>query len=214
MERVTDLADAYKVMGDNLIGFKEISSSKLLSTFLSLSNAENCNFVPYNIDELIKVKDSHLLILVIPSFRDGSNLKFNHFRNFFGLNPDYSEPCFYNQDWYLNEVFYCNSTLDFSWCLISKEISIETRGQIPSKNQFGSSLLSALQYTYIFFIHFVLNGFPIWQYDYIWTSDYDDSNDQIYVGRYTDINHNNKNGFSIHRHLSIKKNYGTINAIR
>ena len=37
------------------------------------------------------------------------------------------------------------------------------------------------------------------------------NSDQIYVGRYIDPIKINKNGFSIHRHLKIKNNYGISN---
>ena len=50
----------------------------------------------------------------------------------------------------------------------------------------------------------------LWNYDYVWCKDRDNTGDQIYVGRYTDPDGINADGFEIHRHLSIKKSYGAL----
>jgi hypothetical protein len=135
--------------------------------------------------------------------------KSRHFRDFFGFDPEIKEPCFYNQDWYVNENFYLKSSLKFEWLFVEKKISENSRGVEPSTlNQSEFRLHSALTFTYIFFIYYLTNNNILWENDYVWCSDYDTNQDQIYVGRYIDPNKINKNGFSIHRHLKIKNNYG------
>ena len=54
-------------------------------------------------------------------------------REALGFNPEKSEPCFYNQDWYLKENFAAEKTLDFKWYLISKNLNKESRGKDPEK---------------------------------------------------------------------------------
>ena len=55
--------------------------------------------------------------------------------------------------------------------------------------------------------YYLVNKEILWPNDYIWCNTYDSSGDQIYVGRYFDPLSLSKPGYSIHRHLSIKKNY-------
>ena len=50
----------------------------------------------------------------------------------------------------------------------------------------------------------------LWPNDYIWCSDTDSHNDQIYVGKIIDNDNLSKTDFSVHRHLSVKLNYGSI----
>ena len=45
---------------------------------------------------------------------------------------------------------------------------------------------------------------------FIWCNDVDANGDRIYVGRYFDPLGISKNGFSVHRQLRIKNNYGCI----
>ena len=63
---------------------------------------------------------------------------------------------------------------------------------------------------YLFFLNYAVNKTILWQNDYVWCSDLDSNGDNIYVGRYYDINKVSKDGFSIHRHLKLKSNYGSI----
>lgn len=215
MERIPNINDAYRIMGQNIIGCNEILTNKTLKSFIQIKS-KSLNFpIPYSIETLEKFKDTHFLILIIPDYIDGSPLKFIHFRNLYGIDPSISEPCFYNQDWYLNEKFYLNTNLELSWKLISKDLNDVTKSLLPNEQSMkDNNVLPALFYTYIFFIYYSIKKLPLWEFDYIWTSDFDSNNDQIYVGRYYDISKYNKNGFSIHRHLKIKNNYGLLNCIQ
>ena len=53
----------------------------------------------------------------------------------------------------------------------------------------------------------------LWRHDFIWCDDSDHNGDRIYTGRYIDPNGINKNGFNIHRHLSIRPCYGAAPVI-
>jgi hypothetical protein len=217
MERITDLDYACKIMGKNIIGPNELEKVNKIELLLNSKffSSETVKNVPFSSDLLFKNKDSHLLVLIIPEYHNSVKLKFEHFRDHFGSDPDLKEPCFYNQDWYVNEEFYKSSTLELKWVLVQKRISEKTRGLDPIKfRDENVSLMSALTSTYIFFINYILKKEVLWENDYIWCSDMDSNNDQIYVGRYFDSKKINKNGFSIHRHLKIKNNYGVSNIIQ
>lgn len=217
MERVTTLEEAYNILNGNLIGLREIKNSKRLQSFLNFANIsdDQVQNVPFCRDELSQKKETHLLILVIPDHISNKVLNLKHFRDFFGLDPEEQEPCFYNQDWYINEAFFTISTLKFQWLLVEKKISEKSRGIDPNIFENGVfQLNSALLFTYVFFIYYLTKNQILWENDFVWCSDYDTNNDQIYVGRYLDSNKINKNGFSIHRHLKIKNNYGVSNIIQ
>ena len=62
----------------------------------------------------------------------------------------------------------------------------------------------------LFFVVKLKNGFMLFENDYVWTSDKDVNGDIIYVAKYKDLLCVVKNGFEIHRHLSLKNNYSTI----
>ncbi len=217
MERVTTLEEAYNILGENMIGLKEIKNIQHLQSFFNFTNLseEIVQLIPFSKDELFQKKSSHLLILVIPEHSSKEKLNFQHFRDFFGFDPEIKEPCFYNQDWYVNENFYLKSSLKFEWLFVEKKISENSRGVEPSTlDQSEFRLHSALTFTYIFFIYYLTKNNILWENDYVWCSDFDTNQDQIYVGRYIDPNKINKNGFSIHRHLKIKNNYGISKIIQ
>ena len=207
MEGKTIITDAYNIMGKNIIGPNEIKNHAF--EFLDTSfNERNIPEVQFSNSTLYDVKDSHTLILVNPITINLSNINIKYFRDYFGCFPDVSEPCFYNQDWYLNESFYQEESLKYEWVLIKNDINEESRGKIP---KFIETLPSTLLCTYVFFLSYICLKRILWKDDYVWCNNFDNSNDQIYVGRYIDPNALNKNGFSIHRHLSIKMNYGFFN---
>jgi hypothetical protein len=138
--------------------------------------------------------------------KDGSHLTIKTLRNHFGITPDVSEPCFYNQDWYMNELFIDKSIND-AWFLIRKEVFDSSRAINPDLLSEKYHFPSAIQCVYFFFAMWYFRKEVIWEYDFVWCSDHDHNGDRIYVGKYRDIDGINKNGFSIHRHLSIKKCY-------
>ena len=116
-----------------------------------------------------------------------------------------------NQDWYLEEEF-AKVSLENRWYLIQKNIEDDTRGKEPnSKSELN--LPSAILCVYTFMIWWLLRGELLWPNDFIWCSDFDKHGDRIYVGKYLDTDKLERSGFSIHRHLSIKNNYGMIKSI-
>jgi hypothetical protein len=139
-------------------------------------------------------------------------------RSVFGWDPAKSEPCFYNQDWYLKEKFAKDINLDFKWYLIKKTVNKDTRGKNPedilrlfkNKESFPLTVLTA----FTFFAYYLLNkGEILWKHDFIWCSDKDANGDRVYTGRYLDPKNINKNGFNIHRHLSIGTCYGAVTQV-
>jgi len=165
------------------------------------------------------LKENQLLILGVSRAQDGEKLTINKMRETFGWDPQKSEPCFYNQDWYLREDFAQNKTLEDKWYLIKKEVAEETRGKEPEKiledlkekEQLPTAILTA----FTFFIYYLLTkGDILWKHDFVWCSDKDSNGDRIYTGRYLDPKKINKNGFNVHRHLSIKPCYGAIPQIK
>ncbi len=199
-------------MGKNFIGPFELNK---INEKMGLKNLENIlDTIPaidFSEEKLIQNKDTHLLILGNPFDLNGDPLNLMSLRNNFGINSQNYLPCFYNQDWYLAEPFMYESNINLRWYLISKDILSQTRGKDPQmllKNQI--SFPSALLCAYVFFAQFLYNNEILWENDFVWCNDLDSNGDQIYVGRYRDILGLTKDGFSIHRHLRIRDNYGTI----
>ncbi|HLC80877.1 MAG TPA: hypothetical protein VJG31_03840, partial [Candidatus Nanoarchaeia archaeon] len=174
--------------------------------------------IPYGTDFLKTLRGEYVLILGFPSDENKNPLTLNAMRSFYGLEPTVKEPCFYNQDWYLNEDFAGKTTLEFKWYIIRKKVIEETRGKRPEEimetiknvRGFPSAILTA----YTFFLCYFLNKEKLWENDFLWCSDKDGNGDRIYTGRYTDPRGINKNGFNIHRHLSIRPVYGLAPQIR
>lgn len=178
----------------DLFGKYLFGVDELKNIFKNINSIE----IPYDIEYLTKYKDTHILIL-------GSNVSIKNMLPMFNMNPDY-QPCFYNQDWYLNEEF-INKKLENKWYLVRKELKPESRGKLPDNN---SNLSSAVLLTYTFFANYIINNEILWKHDFIWCSDVDHNDDQVYVGRYLDPDKINKDGFNIHRHLKIKNNLGIL----
>ena len=129
------------------------------------------------------------------------------------MNPDVSEPCLYNQDWYLKEDF-IDVNLHTRWFLVKKDVFDESRAVAPEelisqKLNFPSAILCA----YTFFAYYYARNEYLWWHDFVWCSDTDHNGDRIYVGKYHDVDGVNKNGFSIHRHLGLRSCYGSVNYI-
>lgn len=209
MERTTTLKDAKKVLGHNFIGPEELIKIKEKMPIADPKRYGPIPTIPYSLKSLKKLQKDHLLVLGIPKITLCS------LRNFFGVAPDVSQPCFYNQDWYLKEKFANETTLDYKWYLISKKVVRQTRGKSPDviKKKMGKNekFPSAILTAYVFFANFLLSGGEIlWKNDFLWCADKDSNGDQIYTGRYIDPKRINKNGFNVHRHLSIRPCYGYV----
>ena len=163
----------------------------------------------------VKTTESHSPFLIkvdIPIKLCGKPLSLMNMVDIFGTNPKEYEPCFYNQDWYVNEPFANNSLETPSSFTIASNIPENQIGFLPDQHTL-KALPSAVELTFIFFVFYLKYGIVLWKNEYLWTSDYDMEGDQIYVGRYFDQYGLAANGFSIHRHLSIKKNYGYLKTI-
>ena len=206
MERGVSIVEAKEIFGSNFIGPLE-SEGFVKRLNIDVFNGKYPD-ISYSLEDLVvHSQRGALLVLIYNKTREGKSISLPMMRDIFGLDPKISEPCFYNQDWYLNERFYLDETLTFEWRIIYPNILHASRGQVPSQDDL-SSLPSALLCSYVFFICFFYNNNIIWKNDYVWCSDIDSGGDRIYVGRYFDPKGLNKNGFSLHRHLSIKMNYG------
>lgn len=209
MERTTAINEAKAVMGSNFIGTHELT---LIVDKISINVPKEIPSIPFSLEELKNKQIDYILILGTSYMQNGSPLSLKTLRDYFGVDPLISEPCFYNQDWYLKEEFF-NKQLDNKWYLIRKSIIDETRAQNPDYPALKISFPSAILCAYTFFVYWFYSAKHLWGNDYIWCSDHDHNGDRVYIGRYIDPNGINKNGFSIHRHLAIRNNYGCINAL-
>jgi hypothetical protein len=213
MERTTNLDRAKKIMGKNFIGLSELLSvQKDMGIFIPDELAGKLPEVNFPEGLLSNCRDEYLLILGSPYYKDETPLTIKKMRDHFGFNPELGEPCFYNQDWYINEDFF-NKQLDYKWYLLRKSVIDETRAKDPDSVTLKILFPSAVLCAYMFFVCWHHFHEPLWSKDYIWCSDHDHNGDRIYVGRYIDPHGINKNGFSIHRHLSISNIYGCINVL-
>lgn len=199
-------------MGPNFIGPEELQK---ISDKLKIADPFKSSIpkVPFSLDYLNKINKDYILILGVTKSSDGEKLTINKLRSTFGYDPNQSEPCFYNQDWYLKEEFANNKTLDFKWYLIKKNVIKNSRGKNPenirkdlkTKENFPLAILTAFTFLAYYLIN---NGQILWEHDFIWCADKDKNGDRIYTGRYLDPQKINKNGFNIHRHLAIRSCYG------
>lgn len=203
-------------MGNNFLGLEEISPLKE-RLGLSIPSHWVASAPPIHFTDTVlkEHSESHVLVIGIPWALDGSPLTINAMRTHFGTDPSAAEPCFYHQDWYLRERFAAVNSFDAKWYLIRKEVLEKFRGREPTyDNQFhGLKLPSAVLCAYVFFVYYLVRSERLWDLDYIWCSDTDENGDQIYVGRYSDSNGINKNGFNIHRHLRIRSHYSAIDLV-
>lgn len=207
-----DYREARRIMGTNFIGPDELST---------IAKEMNCRVpvripsIPYSAALLKKVATDHILILGTSKTRDGRPLTLNAMRAVFGWNPAAHEPCFYNQDWYLKESFARSTALQDRWYLLRKDVSEKSRGVRPDVLQkklgSGERFPTAVLTCFAFFSwYFLRRGAMLWKHDFIWCRDRDKNGDRIYTGRYLDPKKINKNGFNVHRHLSIRPCYGMV----
>lgn len=209
-----DLIKAKNIMGGRFIGPEELE--KIAQDF-KIKKPSKINLaqptINYSEDSLNQIKNDYILILGIPLDWQNKPLTINQMRENLGIDPEKSEPCFYNQDWYLKEDFASKTTLDFQWYLIRKKVKEETRAKSPNNNQSllgeKESLPSAILTAFTFFAYYFLNNKRmLWKNDFIWCQDTDRNGDRIYTGRYIDSTGTNKNGFNVHRYLKIRSCYG------
>jgi hypothetical protein len=212
-----DFSEIKKIMGPNFIGPKELETiSSYLKIMPPTNFSEAISKIPFTIEQLKSIANTHVLFFGIPFHQNNEPVTINSLRDLFGTSPEIKEPCFYNQDWYLNEAF-ANASFEPKWYLLSKNIKDSSRGkEIDKQNKSISteSLPSAVLCVYFFFLNYFHSGKEfVFEYDYVWNSDLDANGDRIFIGKYRDRLGLNKNGIEIHRHLSIKPNYGTIEFI-
>ena len=199
------------VFGDHFLGKEELAP-----LFKALGFAEpdiQEKPVPYSQAVLEKAaKEGYILIYGVGRM-DGQAITLRFLRDKFGINPDVSEPCLYNQDWYLKEDF-MDVALDEQWYLIKKDVFEESRAVVPDElARGGMHFPSAILCAYTFFAYYFARKEYLWWHDFVWCSDTDHNGDRIYVGKYHDIDGVNKNGFSIHRHLALRSCYGSVNCV-
>lgn len=211
MERNATLDQAKEIMGRNFLGPKELLATKLF-LFSGMNSFIDIPDINFSCEYLKTKASTHILFLGISQISNEEPLTLNSLRRHFGIDPFKAEPCFYNQDWYLNEPFFNKNSMEFKWYLVRKKLNDTLDGTKPEsfeipKENYPSALLIA----YIFFCwYYHTKGQLLWENEYVWCSDLDSNLDRVYVGRYIDILGKNKNGFSIHRHLKLTKQYGFV----
>lgn len=200
----------------NLFGKNFIGKDELKPFFRSMGLGDvdvHEKPIEYSDSDLIRAAESGYILIYGIEEIDGQNITLRFLREKFGVNPDVSEPCLYNQDWYLKENF-MDIYLNTRWFLVKKDVFDESRAVAPEelisqKLNFPSAILCA----YTFFAYYYARNEYLWWHDFVWCSDTDHNGDRIYVGKYHDVDGVNKNGFSIHRHLGLRSCYGSVNYI-
>ena len=200
-----------QIFGVNYIGKKELKPLFKALGFGSVDIQESP--IEYSESDLQKAaKEGYILIYGIDRI-NGQNINLRLLRDKFGVNPDVSEPCLYNQDWYLKEDF-IDKSLNAQWYLIKKDVYEDSRAVMPGElTQRGLNFPHAILCGYTFFAYFYARNEYLWWHDFVWCCDTDHNGDRIYVGKYHDIDGVNKNGFSIHRHLALRPCYGSVNCM-
>jgi hypothetical protein len=209
MERGTTIAQARQLFGKNFIGAEELAS---LAERLPVRLPVEAPVIPYTPQELAPLVSDYLLLLGACAMSDGKPLNLLSLRERYGVTPDVSEPCFYNQDWYLKEDF-MKMPLENRWYMIKKTVFEDSRAGHPEALQHKYRFPSAALCAYAFFAWWFHAKEALWRRDFVWCSDADHNGDRIYVGKYHDVDGVNKNGFSIHRHLALRKCYGAVDEI-
>lgn len=209
MERTTSINEAKIIFGHNFIGPEELAMiAKKMGVVVPL----DIPLIDFDIKYLKERCGDYLLVLGLASLDNGESITLKSLREKFGSDPDIFEPCFYNQDWYLNEDF-INKELECRWFLIRKTIFNNSRAKLPEILVKEHSFPSAILCAYVFFIFWFCHNEVLWKDDFVWCDDVDRNGDRIYVGRYLDLSGGNRKGFNIHRHLSIRDNYGSVEVL-
>jgi hypothetical protein len=168
--------------------------------------------VPFSNDVCAAHKGTHILVFT-PRIKKFTLVGM---REAFGTDPSKSEPCMYDQDWYLKEEF-ASLPPDGKWHLVRKEVLEDARAKEPTdieKSLSGEVFPKAVTLAFTFFVWHFLHKEALWKHDFLWCSDLDHNGDRVYVGRYEDPTGVNKNGFNIHRHLSLRPAYSAAPEVR
>ena len=200
-----------KLFGKNFIGKEELKPLFKALGFGEVDIHEKP--IQYSDADLQKAANEDYILIYGVEHVEGQNITLRFLRDKFGVDPDVSEPCLYNQDWYLKEDF-MDRFLNNQWFLIKKEVFEESRAVMPGDlTQQGLNFPPAILCGYTFFAYFYARNEYLWWHDFVWCCDTDHNGDRIYVGKYHDIDGVNKNGFSIHRHLALRPCYGSVNCM-
>lgn len=202
----TDYAIAQSIMGKNLVLIDEIKCIEKMPFEVRCDE-----MIPYSQTILEERCEDYYLLPGASQFCDGHPVTIRSFVELFGKNPDISEPCFYNQDWYERESF-IDIQMNDKWYFIRKSVFSDSRAVQPEELIMKYSFPSAIECTYSFFVLWFVRHVKMWEYDFVWCKDLDHNGDRIYVGKYNDVDGMNKNGFSIHRHLGLRDCYGCIDS--
>lgn len=200
-----------QLFGVNYIGKEELKPFFKALGFEEVEIQEKP--VEYSDSDLQKAaKEGYILIFGVENI-NGQRITLSFLRDKFGVNPDVSEPCLYNQDWYLKEDF-MDVALNGQWYLIKKDVFEESRAVMPGDlTERGLNFPPAILCGYTFFAYYFAHKEYLWWHDFVWCCDTDHNGDRIYVGKYHDVDGVNKNGFSIHRHLALRSCYASVNYI-
>ena len=200
-----------KLFGKNFIGKEELKPFFNVLGFGGIEIQEKP--IEYSDSDLQKAANEGYILIYGVEHVNGQNITLRFLRDKFGVNPDVSEPCLYNQDWYLKEDF-MDVFLNAQWYLIKKEVFDDSRAVMPGDlTQRGLNFPLAILCGYTFFAYYFAHNEYLWWHDFVWCCDTDHNGDRIYVGKYHDIDGVNKNGFSIHRHLALRPCYGSVNCM-
>lgn len=195
---------AKEIMGKQFIGPDELLRC---TPYLLFDIPAEIPSIPYDEDKLKESKEDYFLILGVAKFTDGKDVTCRNLIDIFGKDPEVSEPCFYNQEWYEQEDF-INNPMETGWYLIRKDVLEDSRAVLPAELMKIVVLPTTICCAYSFFVAWLSTGERLWYHDYVWCSNLDHNGDRIYVGKYHDVDGVNKNGFSIHRHLALRLCYG------
>lgn len=200
-----------QLFGVNFVGKEELKPFFKALGFGEIEIPEEP--IEYSDADLQKgAEEGYILIYGVKQI-NGQSITLRFLRDKFGVNPDESEPCLYNQDWYLKEEF-IDLPLKAQWYLIKKEVYEDSRAVMPDDlTQRGMNFPSAILCGYTFFAYWLARDEKLWWHDFVWCCDTDHNGDRIYVGKYHDVDGVNKNGFSIHRHLALRPCYGSVNCM-
>ena len=203
MNRETAIEEAKEIMGSNFIGPKELRLFGIKEFKLD----KEADTVPFSKEKLLEKKEHYLLIYGASEFADETPVNIQNLKQ--AVMVQHSNPTFYNQDWYDKEDF-IETPLEEGWFFIRKDVYEDSRAINPDTLMKSYAFPSAIKCTYSFFVAWICADTKLWYEDFVWCSDVDHNGDRIYVGKYHDVDGINNDGFSIHRHLALRKCYTCI----